>query len=122
MLRCLIEGGGDAQHLVRGDARIDVYGDEPRLADREGSGLVNDHSAHARQVFDGLAAFDQDPELGGTRKSRDDGNRNRQDQRTRCCHHQHRDGPDRVAAKPPGGAGKYDGEYQKDDRITVGQT
>ena len=90
------------QHLVGVLARRDLDGKQPRAADRQRAGLVEQHGMRARQRLQRPAALDQDAAPRRLRDAGDEGDRRRQNERTRRRRHQHREAADQIAGDQPG--------------------
>ena len=101
VFRGLIQGCGKAQDVVRRHAVCAVDRHNLGTAIRQRAGFVEDQRADPCHRFERTSTLDQDAEMRGPRQPRHKGHRYGKDQRTRCCHDQHRHRPDRVACKPP---------------------
>ncbi len=99
--RHLIDGGSQPQYfpLLEAVAAEDLT--HLGRADGEGARLVEQHSARLAQRLDRPGALHDHACVRRAREPRDQRDRRRQDQRTRCGHHHHSKRPDRFAAEPP---------------------
>ena len=75
----------------------------------------------ARQRLQRPAALDQDAAPGRLRDAGDEGDRRRQNQRTRRRRDQHGEAADQIARDQPGDEGERERDGQEDQRIAVGQ-
>ena len=121
VMRGLLQRGTQHQHFLRRLSRRDLDRKQPRAADRQRSGLVEQYGMGARQSLQRPAALDQDAAPSGLRNAGDEGDGSRQNQRTRRRRHQHREAADQIARDQPGGEGKYQRHRQEDQGIAVGQ-
>ena len=121
MMGGLLQRGTQHQHFFRQLARRDLDRKQPCAADRQRSGLVEQHGMGARQRLQRSAALDQDAAPRGLRDAGDEGDGRRQDQRTRRRRHQHREAADQVARDQPGGESQHQRHRQEDQGIAVGQ-
>ena len=94
---------------------------QPRAADRQRSGLVEQHGMGARQRFQRAAALDQDAAPGRLRDAGDEGDGRGQDQGARRRRDQHREAADQIARDQPGDEGKHERHRQEDQRVAIGQ-
>ena len=120
MMRRLLERGAEHQYLIGRLARRNLDGKQPRAADRQRSGLVEQHGMGARQRLQRPAALDQNAAPGRLRDTGDEGDRRRQNQRTRRRRHQHRQTADQIAGDQPGDKGEHERQGQENQRIAVG--
>ena len=122
MMRCLLQRPGKPQDLVCALTGRGLNGNETRTADGQGSRLVEHYGMGSRQRFERPATFDEDAAPCRLRYAGDEGDRRREDQRTRRGGDQYRQSPDRVAGEKPGGTGHDKGDRQQQKRIAIGQT
>ena len=81
MLGIALGGGGQPQQFVLGRTGGRRDGRDPRLAARDGAGLIEHHGIDAVRHFERFAAFDQDAALGAAARSHHDGHGRGQPQR-----------------------------------------
>ena len=121
MMRGLLERGAEPQHFVRILAGRGLDRKEPRAADRQRAGLVEEHGVRAGERFERPAALDQDAAPRRLRDAGDEGDRRRQDERAGGRGDDHRQRADGIAGEEPGKAGDRDGEGEEEERVAVGE-
>ena len=77
--------------------------------------------ASAGERLQRSTAFDDDPALGRSRDAGHDRDRGRQDQRARGGDHEHREGPDGIAADRPRKDREHKRHGDEDQRVPVGE-
>jgi hypothetical protein len=117
----LLQGAGEAEHLVGALAGRGFDGDEPGAADREGPGLVEHDGMGAGQRLQGAAALDEDAVARRLRDAGDECDRGRQDQRAGRRRDQHRQAANGIARQEPGRSGDSEGDGQQQQRVAVGE-
>src|SRR5262249_9236776 len=90
VVRCLLEGSGEAQEFVRGLSGCRLDRDQPRATDREGAGLVEHHGMRLRQRLKSATAFDENAPPRSMRDASDKGDRRGKNQRAGSRDYQHR--------------------------------
>ena len=118
MLRALLDGRRERQHLVGGDSVAglgDCIGDH-EAADRERAGLVEHDRVHAIEQLERGRVLDQDPELGAAARGDHDRRRRRQPHGAGARDHEngHRAG-ERVEHRRRGAEGPPREERQRGD-------
>ena len=121
VMRGLLQRGAEHQHLVGALARGHLDREEPRAADGQRAGLVEQHGVGARQRLERAAALDQDAAPGRLRDAGDEGDRRGQDERARRRRHQHGQAADEIAGDEPGDEGERQRDRQEHQRIAVGK-
>ena len=109
------------QHLVGILTRSDFDRQQPRAADRQRAGLVEQDGMRARQRLKRAAALDQDAAPRRLRDAGDEGDRRGEDERARRCRHQHREAADEIAGDQPSDGGEHERHGQENQRIAVGK-
>ena len=113
MAGCLVQGRRKPQDVGLPEVRQHMGRPKARAAVGQGAGLVDHQDADLGQRFQGAAALDDDADAGGPREARDQGDGNRQDQRTRRSDDQDGEAPKRVGGGEPCAAGEQKREPRK---------
>jgi hypothetical protein len=120
-MRSLLERSAEREHAIDGLARRHLHRQEPRSADRQRAGLVEQHGVRPRQRLERSAALDQDTAPCRLRDAGDESNGSRQDQRARGCCDEHGEATDQVARNQPGEHRNAQGNWQKEQRVAIGE-
>jgi len=121
MMRRLLQRRADLQHTLGCLAGSGFDRQQTRAADRQRSGLVEQDCVRAGQRLQRGAALHQDAAAGGLCDTGNEGDRRRENERTRRCGDKHGEAPDKIAGNQPGGGSEQDRHRQKNNRKPVGK-
>jgi hypothetical protein len=94
VLGTFLQGGGETQDVGFVVAGFGHHGHQPRLAHRQGAGLVHHQRVDLLEALECLGVLDQHTCLGATSRCGHDRHRGGEPQSTRAGNDEHRDGSD----------------------------
>jgi hypothetical protein len=121
MMRRLLQRRADLQHTLGCLAGSSFDRQQTRAADRQRSSLVEQNRMRACQRLQRGAALHQDAPARGLCDTGNEGDRRRENERTRRCRDKHGEAADKIAGHQPGGGSEQNRHRKENYRKPVGK-